>query len=155
VRFSCSVGERLKILGSHDSFRGICGEFLRILVAEDYEAVRKGVCAILRTRSDIEVCGEADNGKEAVQKASALRPDLIILDLTIPMLSGFEAAREIRKTLPDVPILILSMHESKLLIEEAKKLGVQGYVIKREIAKTLLLAVDTLLRNQTFYADII
>jgi two-component system, NarL family, nitrate/nitrite response regulator NarL len=99
---------------------------LRILVAEDYEAVRKGVCAILRARSDIEVCGEADNGKEAVQKASALRPDLIILDLTIPMLSGFEAAREIRKTLPDVPILILSMHESKLLIEEAKKLGVQG-----------------------------
>ena len=133
----------------------ICGELLRVLVAEDYEAVRKAVCAILRARSDIEVCGEAENGKEAVQKANALKPDLIILDLTIPMLSGFEAAREIRKTLPDVPILILSMHESELLIEQAKKIGVQGYVIKREVAKTLLLAVDALLRNQTFYADII
>jgi len=71
------------------------------------------------------------------------------------MLSGFEAAGEIRKTLPDVPILILSMHESELLIEQAKKIGVQGYVIKREVAKTLLLAVDALMSNQTFYADII
>jgi DNA-binding NarL/FixJ family response regulator len=134
---------------------GICGELLRVLVAEDYEAVRKAVCAILRARSDIEVCGEAENGQEAVQKANALKPDLIILDLTIPMLSGFEAAGEIRKTLPDVPILILSMHESELLIEQAKKIGVQGYVIKREVAKTLLLAVDALMSNQTFYADII
>jgi len=129
------------------------GGFLRILVADDYEAVRKAVCAILRARGDIEVCGEAENGKEAVEKANALKPDLIILDLTIPVLSGFEAAREIRKTLPDVPILILSMHESKLLIEEAKKIGVQGYVIKRQVARTLLLAVDTLARNQTFYAE--
>jgi DNA-binding NarL/FixJ family response regulator len=128
---------------------------LRILVAEDYEAVRNAVCAILRARPDIEVCGEAENGQEAVQKANALKPDLIILDLTIPVLNGFEAAREMQKTLPKVPILILSMHESKLLIEQAKKIGVQGYVIKREVAKTLLLAVDTLLRNQTFYADIV
>jgi DNA-binding NarL/FixJ family response regulator len=92
-------------------------------VAEDYEAVRKAVCAILRARPDIEVCGEAENGKDAVQKANALKPDLIILDLTIPMLTGFEAAREIRKTLPDVPILILSMHESKLLKNKRKRSG--------------------------------
>ena len=83
-------------------------EFLRILVAEDYEAVRNAVCAILRARPDIEVCGEAENGQEAVQKANALKPDLFILDLTIPVLNGFEAAREIQKTLPHVPIHMLS-----------------------------------------------
>ena len=128
---------------------------IRVLIADNHPIVRRGIRAWLTEHPDMEVCGEAENGKEAVQKANALKPDLIILDLTIPMLSGFEAAREIRKTLPDVPILILSMHESELLIEQAKKIGVQGYVIKREVAKTLLLAVDALLRNQTFYADII
>jgi DNA-binding NarL/FixJ family response regulator len=98
-----------------------------ILVAEDYEAVRKGVCAILRARSDIEVCGEADNGKEAVQKASALRPDLIILDLTIPMLSGFEAAREIRKTLPDVQTENLALKKQTIEREKMHRKEPHGY----------------------------
>lgn len=126
---------------------------MRILVADDHEAVRKGVCAILGSRKDVEVCGEAENGKEAIEKAIALKPDLIILDITMPMLSGFEAAREIRKILPDVPMLILSMHESKQLIEEAKKIGMQGYVTKTQVGGTLLLAVDTLQRNQTFFPE--
>jgi YesN/AraC family two-component response regulator len=79
---------------------------VRVLIVDDYEAVRKGVCAILSSRLDIEVCGEAGNGKEAIDKATALRPDLIILDVTMPILNGFDAAREILKVLPDVPILI-------------------------------------------------
>ena len=70
---------------------------MRILIADDHEAVRKGVCAILSAREDVEICGEAENGKEAIEKAHALKPDLIILDITMPVLSGFEAAREIRK----------------------------------------------------------
>jgi DNA-binding NarL/FixJ family response regulator len=126
---------------------------LRILIADDHEAVRKGVCAILSSRADVEVCGEAENGKETIEKANALKPDLIILDITMPVLSGFEAAREIRKTLPNVPILILSMHESNQLIEEAKKLGVQGYVTKTQVGSTLLDAVDKLLRNETFFPE--
>jgi DNA-binding NarL/FixJ family response regulator len=124
---------------------------LRILVADDHEAVRKGVCAILSFRADVEVCGEAENGKDAIEKAIELRPELIILDITMPVLSGFEAAREIRKTLPNVAILILSMHESNQLIEEAKKIGVQGYVTKNQVGATLLQAVDTLLRKETFF----
>ena len=126
---------------------------LRILIADDHEAVRKGVCAILGSRVDVEVCGEAENGKEAIEKANALKPDLIILDITMPVLSGFDAAREIRKTLPHVPILILSMHESNQLVEEAKKIGVQGFVTKTQVGSTLLLGVDTLLRNQTFFPE--
>lgn len=126
---------------------------MQILIADDHEAVRRGVCAILTSRTDVKVCGEAVNGQEAVEKAIALKPDLIILDITMPVLSGFEAAREIRKTLPQVPILILSMHESNQLIEEAKKIGVQGYITKTQVGNTLLLAVAAILRNQTFFPE--
>jgi two-component system, NarL family, nitrate/nitrite response regulator NarL len=126
---------------------------LRILIADDHEAVRKGVCAILSSRADVEVCGEAENGKETIEKANALRPDLIILDITMPVLNGFEAALEIRKTLPKVPILILSMHESNHLIGEAKRIGVKGYVTKTQVASTLLEAVDKLLRHGTFFPE--
>jgi DNA-binding NarL/FixJ family response regulator len=126
---------------------------LRILVADDHEAVRKGVCVILSSRLDIEICGEAVNGGEAVEKAKALKPDLIILDITMPILSGFEAAREIRKKLPEVPILILTMHDSRQLAVEAKKLGVNGFVRKTEAAASLLQAVDSLLDNKTFYPE--
>ena len=99
------------------------------------------------------MCGEAENGRDTIEKANALKPDLIILDITMPILSGFEAAREIRKTLPNVPILILSMHESNQLVGEAKKVGVQGYVTKTQVASTLLEAVDRLLRHETFFPE--
>jgi DNA-binding NarL/FixJ family response regulator len=125
---------------------------LRVLIADDHEAVRKGVCSILGSRKDLEVCGEAEDGRDAIEKARELKPDVVILDITMPVLSGFEAAREIRKTM-SVPILILSMHESNQLIEEARKIGVQGYVTKTEAASTLLLAVDALLRKQDFFPD--
>lgn len=124
---------------------------MRVLIADDHEAVRKGVCAILGSRADVEICGEAENGKDAIEKALDLQPALIILDITMPVLSGFEAAREIRKSLPHVSILILSMHESNQLIEEAKKIGVQGYVTKTQVGATLLQAIDALLRKETFF----
>jgi DNA-binding NarL/FixJ family response regulator len=124
---------------------------LRILIADDHVAVRKGVCAILSSRLDLEVCGEAENGKEAVEKAKQLRPDLIILDVTMPVMSGFDAAREIAKILPEIPILMLSMHDSRQLAEEARKIGVKGYVAKTQAVETLLQAVDALLGKQTFY----
>jgi DNA-binding NarL/FixJ family response regulator len=126
---------------------------LRILVADDHEAVRKGVCAILSSRGDIEICGEATNGREAVDKTIELKPDLVILDLTMPVLSGVEAVREIRMHLPSVPILVLSMHESKQVTEDIRALGVQGYVTKSEASTTLLLAVDSVLRNETFFPE--
>jgi two-component system nitrate/nitrite response regulator NarL len=126
---------------------------LRVLIADDHEAVRKGVRAILSSRKGLSVCGEAENGKEAVDKALALKPDLIILDITMPVFSGFEAAREIRRSQPDVRILILSMHESKQLIQEAKKIGVQGYVTKTQVGSTLLQAVDALAGGETFFAE--
>ena len=106
---------------------------------------------ILGTRGDIEVCGEASNGQEAIDKAQALKPDLVILDVTMPVLSGIDAAEVIRKTLPNVPILFLSMHQGRQIIAEAKRIGVRGYVKKSDAAATLLNAVDALLRNEPFF----
>ena len=124
---------------------------MRILVADDHETVRKGVSAILTTHNDVEVCGEAANGREAVEKANELQPDLIILDITMPKLNGFEAALEIRKTMPAVPILFLSMHDGRQMLQASKTAGVQGYVTKTQASETLLLAVDALLRGDVFF----
>jgi DNA-binding NarL/FixJ family response regulator len=127
---------------------------LRVLIADDHESVRKGVCVILGTRGDIEVCGEASNGREAIDKAKELQPDLIILDITMPVLNGIDAAEVIRTALPHVPILFLSMHQSRQIVAEAKRIGVQGYVRKSEAATTLLNAVDAVLRNEPFFPDV-
>jgi DNA-binding NarL/FixJ family response regulator len=124
---------------------------LRILIADDHESVRKGVCVILGTRGDIEVCGEASNGREAIAKALELKPDLIILDVTMPLVNGIDAAEVIRKSLPRVPILFLSMHENRQIIAEAKRIGVRGYVRKSDAAETLLSAIDALLRDEPFF----
>jgi DNA-binding NarL/FixJ family response regulator len=124
---------------------------MRILVADDHEAVRKGVCTILASRSEFEVCGEAANGEEAIEKAISLKPDLVILDINMPVLGGFGAAKEIQRLLPEVRILFFSMHDSGQFVDEAKKAGVQGFVAKDRAGETLVMAVDALLRGQTFF----
>jgi len=124
---------------------------LRILIVDDHEAVRAGVRAILASRNDMEVCGEAWNGQEAIEKALELRPDLIILDINMPILGGITAAKEIRVRLPQVLILLFSMHQSNQLVREAKLLGVQGYVNKSQAGATLLNAVDAVSSMQTFF----
>jgi CheY-like chemotaxis protein len=95
-------------------------EYVRILIVDDHEMIRKGVCAVLSARKDIEVCGEAADGLEAIEKAKKLQPDLVIMDITMPKMSGFDAAREIRKLLPAVPILFLTMHDSHQMVRVTK-----------------------------------
>ncbi len=124
---------------------------LRILIVDDHETVRKGVSSILETRKDVEVCGEASNGQEGVEKASQLNPDLIVLDVTMPVLDGFSAARQIRAILPEVAILILSMHAGHSIIREAQQAGVQGFVSKSDTGQQLLRAVGAVLQGQTFF----
>jgi DNA-binding NarL/FixJ family response regulator len=127
------------------------GQPVRILVADDHETVRKGICAILSSRLTLEEVGEASNGLEAIAKAKELEPDLIVLDITMPKLGGFEAAREIRKLYPGIPILFLSMHDGKHLIETAKAIPVQGYVMKNQVGKALVDAAEELLKGNTFF----
>ena len=124
---------------------------LRILVADDQEAIRKRVRSILVSKREFEVCAEAPNGREAVEKARELKPDLIILDITMPELNGLDAARLIRQFSPETPIVILSVHKSRQLMYEAQKIGVQGYVTKEDANQDLIRAVDAVLQKLTFF----
>jgi two-component system nitrate/nitrite response regulator NarL len=125
---------------------------LRILIVDDHEALRAGVRTVLEARG-LTVCGEATNGLEALEKTSQLRPDLVILDITMPVLDGFTAAREITKRLPGVDILLLSMHESASMVNVAKSSGARGYVAKSEGIARLLNAVDAIAHNKTFFPN--
>jgi DNA-binding NarL/FixJ family response regulator len=127
------------------------GGIVRILVADDQEAVRKRVIATLAARNGFEVCAEAANGLEAVHLAKETKPDLVVLDITMPEMNGLDAARRIRSLLPETPILILSVHKGKQLMEEARKIGVKGYVTKGEAVQKLVQAVDAVLQNEAYF----
>jgi DNA-binding NarL/FixJ family response regulator len=124
---------------------------LRILVADDHELVRRGLCQTLRARPDWTVCGEAANGREAVALAEQCVPDIVIMDLTMPGLNGLEAARQIRRTLPETEILILTMHESEQLMHAVVRSGARGFVLKSDAGHVLLDAVDALGRHATYF----
>jgi DNA-binding NarL/FixJ family response regulator len=123
---------------------------LRVLIADDYDAVRVGLCTILRSVG-MDVCAQAKNGEEAVEKSIQCRPDLIILDISMPGLGGIEAARQIRTFLPDVPILFFTMHNTPQVLAIAQSVGAQGFVTKDQMATKLVEAVDALLHKQTFF----
>jgi DNA-binding NarL/FixJ family response regulator len=125
---------------------------MRILLADDHEAVRRGLRALLETQEQWKVCGEAEDGRDAVEKAKELKPDMIILDISMPALSGFGAARLIKELLPETPILVYSMHRSQAFLEEARRIGVNGYISKSEDGPTLLMAVDAVQRHRPFFA---
>jgi DNA-binding NarL/FixJ family response regulator len=122
-----------------------------VVIADGYEAVRVGLCAILRS-ADISVCAQAKNGEEAVEKSIQLRPDLIILDVSMPGIGGLEAARQIRIFLPDVPILFFTTHNTPQLFALAKSVGAQGFVTKDQVAVRLLEAVNALRHKETYYS---
>ena len=125
---------------------------MRILIADDHELVRRGVRSVLRTRPDIEVCGEAIDGRDAVEQAWRLSPDLIVMDISMPTLNGLEATREIRRILPEIDILILSQHNSPEMMRQALNAGARGYVVKTAISEDLLDGIDKLRRGQLFFA---
>lgn len=124
---------------------------MRILVADDQPGIRKRVCLTLASLVDLDVCDEAANGLEAVEKVKESVPDLVILDVTMPLMNGLDAARRIHAFTPTTPILILTMHKSRQLMEEAQKIGVQGYVVKGEAGQNLASAVTALMQHQTFF----
>lgn len=128
-------------------------KLLSILIADDHAVVRRGLRSLLETQSGWKVCGEARNGREAVHKAAQLKPDLVILDISMPELNGLEAAARISKTIPNVHVLILTMHSTEELKEAALKAGAQGYVLKSEAERNLLAAVYALAQGDTFFGE--
>ena len=123
---------------------------LRILVADDHEVVRRGVRTLLESEPGWVVCAEAVNGREAVEAAKRLRPDIAVLDIGMEELNGLEAARQIRKLVPETEILILTIHESEEVIREVLAAGARGYVLKSDAGRDLVTAVSTLRRHKPF-----
>ena len=125
---------------------------VRILIADDHEVVRHGVRTILERQAGWVVCGEASTGREAVAKAVDLRPDVVVLDLSMPELNGLEATRQIRRLLP-AKILILTVHESDQLVTEVVDAGADGYVLKADAGRTLVAAINALLAGGEFFSE--
>lgn len=123
---------------------------VRILVADDHELVRRGVVSLLETQSGWVVVGEATNGRDALQKAQLLKPDVVILDIGMPELNGIEATRQILKTVPRTEVLILTMHESESVVRRILDAGARGYVSKSDVARSLIDAVEALRRHKVF-----
>jgi DNA-binding NarL/FixJ family response regulator len=124
---------------------------LRILVADDHEVVRRGLCALLRGQPEWEVCGEASDGREAVEKVLSLKPEVAILDIGMPNLNGLEATRQILKADPHVKVLILTLHDSDRVVQEALNAGARGFLLKTDAARDLVAAVDAVHKNKTYF----
>jgi DNA-binding NarL/FixJ family response regulator len=124
---------------------------LCILIADDHESVRKGVCAILTSRADIEICAEASNGQEAVRMASEVNPDIVFMDFTMPVMDGLEASKQILQLIPEMPIVMFSMHKSRTIADAARQAGLRGFITKGDSATNLLDAVDKVVRHEPFF----
>jgi two-component system nitrate/nitrite response regulator NarL len=126
---------------------------VRVLIVEDFVAFRRFVCSTLGTKPELQVVGEASDGREAVQKAEELKPDLILLDIGLPTLNGIDAARQIRKLSPESKIIFLSQESSADVIEAALSLGALAYVVKTRAESDLLAAVDSVLLGKRFVSS--
>ncbi len=125
----------------------------RILVADDHGIVRAGIKLLLENQADLDVVAEAADGIEAIEQALATHPDLCILDVGMPRMTGLQAARGIRAHLPDVRVLMLSMHDDERYLFEALKAGASGYVLKREADQDLVGAVRAVGRGEAFLTN--
>jgi DNA-binding NarL/FixJ family response regulator len=123
---------------------------VRILIADDHPVIRKIVRSTLQAHPHFEVCGEAMNGAQAIEEAKKLKPDVVVLNITMPVLNGFEAAREIKTILPQSAIVILSSNADQRFIEEAKKIGVRAYVAKTKAGEALVKAVEAAVIGEDF-----
>jgi DNA-binding NarL/FixJ family response regulator len=124
----------------------------RILIVDDHEIVREGIRTLLaKTRTDWEVCGEAASASEALDAVKTLRPDVVILDITMPGMSGLEAAQRMKKLDVSSRVLIFTMHESGALGAEVRRAGADGFVLKSQAARDLVRAIQTLLSGGTFF----
>jgi len=120
-------------------------------LADDHDLMRRGICGLLEADADIKVVGEAGDGREAIRLAQKLKPDVLIIDLAMPELNGLDAIRHIRKELPDIELLVFSMHDSEELIREVFAAGARGYVLKSDASLYLVEAVKSLARHKPFF----
>ena len=127
---------------------------VKILIADDHEIVREGIRRLLtESRPDWEICGEAANGRQAVEAVNNLHPDVVVLDVTMPGMSGLEACARISKQNPDCRILIFTVHDSHRMSTEIRNVGGHGYVQKSRAAGDLIVAIERVMEGGTFFDD--
>jgi len=124
---------------------------LRILIADDHEVVRRGMCTLLQAHEGWEICGEASDGRDAVEKAKQLKPDVVILDIGMPNLNGLAATRQLTQQDPHCRIIVLTITDSDQVIREALDAGARGFVLKSDAGRDLVSAVEALSRNRMFF----
>jgi DNA-binding NarL/FixJ family response regulator len=124
---------------------------LRILIVDDHAFARKGLRSVLERREDFEICGEATNGKQAITETMELRPDVVVMDVSMPVLNGLEAARSILEKSPNTPIVFISMYNMKEILIEAHEIGARAYVLKADAEQNLANAVDAASRKQMYF----
>lgn len=127
---------------------------VRILIVDDHAVVRRGVRALLPS-GEFEICGEAENGQEAIRLAGDLRPEIIIMDLSMPVMNGLQATRMIRQSFPDIKVVLFSLHTSSELVRSIFMAGAQGYVLKSDAETDLLKALNTVHENKTYVSPAI
>lgn len=123
---------------------------IRVLIADDHHLVRQGIKALLEQAEDIEVVGEADNGQSAFELAQKIEPDIILLDIAMPLLNGIQVVDKLKAYGADIKCIILSMYSDEALINQALQKGVKGYLLKRSVSEELLLAVRSAFRGETY-----
>lgn len=121
---------------------------MRVLIVDDHEVVRRGVRSLLSSRADLDICGEAVDGRDAIAKALELKPDVITMDISMPNLNGLEATREIRRILPETPVLIMSQHDIPEMMKQALDAGATAYIVKSAISTQLIAALDRVRRSE-------
>jgi len=126
---------------------------VRILIVDDHDVVREGVRAILKKREGWQICGEAANGQDAVRQVEALKPDVVILDITMPKMSGLDVARTVVQSAPRSRVLMFTMHDSDTVEQAVRGSGAHGLVLKLHAARDLVKAVDAVLGGETFFGS--
>ena len=122
----------------------------RVLIVDDHAVIRRGVQSILQSSPEWEFCGEAADGREAVRLAEVLKPEIIIMDVSMPVLNGLEATRIIRNALPGTKVLLLTLHSSTELVRSAFRAGAKGYVLKSDAERELVRALNVVLGEGTY-----
>ena len=123
---------------------------IRILLADDHEIVRQGLIHILQAQKDFEVVGQAANGRQAVELAVRLRPDIIIMDVSMPDLNGIDATHQIRKEDPDARVIVLSMHHKRQFVLDMLREGVKGYILKSDISEQLIQGIQAVMAGGVY-----
>jgi DNA-binding NarL/FixJ family response regulator len=123
---------------------------ITIFLADDHTIVRQGLVKLLEAEPNLQVLGEAENGREAVRKVEELNPDIVLMDIAMPLLNGIEATRQIKKICPQTKVIILSMHSHDLYINELFSLGASGYLLKNSTGADIIKAIHAAITGDTF-----